>query len=116
MTTDELQAEFEAWISAPPFEHMCDKNGECSAWPGTYKRYETEIAWEAWQAAHASRDAEVEALKKCIEDAPVYYMPTKKPTDQDGWLQVVGSVRALNNMQGKHVRLVIDDEMQEERK
>lgn len=49
----EVRTAFEAWISAPPFEHMCDRNGEDSAWPGTYKRYETELAWEAWQAAAA---------------------------------------------------------------
>lgn len=46
--------QFEAWISSPPFEHMCDRNSENSAWPGAYKRYETELAWEAWQAAISS--------------------------------------------------------------
>lgn len=42
---------FEAWISSKPYEHMCDMVSECSAWPGQYKRYETQLAWEAWQQA-----------------------------------------------------------------
>ncbi len=54
MTNDELRAMFEAWISLPPFEHSCVRNGESSAWPGAYRLYATEIAWEAWQACHAA--------------------------------------------------------------
>jgi len=49
---DEREA-FEAWIKRPPFEHMCDMKSDASAWPGKYKRYETELAWEAWQARAA---------------------------------------------------------------
>lgn len=56
--------EFELWISAPPFEHMCDKLSENSAWTGRYKRYETELAWESWQAGRA---AEREACAKVCE-------------------------------------------------
>lgn len=40
---------FEKWIGSPPFEHSCERNSESSAWPGSYKRYETELAWEAWK-------------------------------------------------------------------
>lgn len=51
---------FERWISSPPFEHMCDRNSETSAWPGAYKRYETELAWEAWkERAQATYNAEL---------------------------------------------------------
>lgn len=57
-----VRAHFEKWISAPPFEHMCDRNSENSAWPGAYKRYETELAWEAWQAAWGSQQAEIDRL------------------------------------------------------
>lgn len=60
-----MRSEFEKWISAPPFEHMCDRNGEGSAWPGAYKRYETELAWEAWQAATA----------RCIEIVETHKVP-----------------------------------------
>lgn len=40
---------FEAWISQPPYEHTCERHGEESAWPGQYREYSTELAWEAWQ-------------------------------------------------------------------
>ena len=43
------RAIFEKWISSPPFELSCEINGELSAWPGNYKCYETELAWEAWK-------------------------------------------------------------------
>ena len=48
---DKIRKDFEAWIMLPPYEHMCDRNSEKSAWRGAYKRYETELAWDAWQAA-----------------------------------------------------------------
>ena len=51
MTDDKTRAEFEELIKSSPFEHMCDRNGDNSAWPGHYKRYETQLAWDVWQAA-----------------------------------------------------------------
>lgn len=52
-----LEAErvkFEKWITAPPFEkptHRNPQDAEVTAWPGAYKDYEVELAWEAWVAA-----------------------------------------------------------------
>lgn len=46
---DKSRKEFESWIMAPPYEHMCDRSGDEMLWPGQYKRYETQLAWEAWQ-------------------------------------------------------------------
>ncbi|WP_420465558.1 hypothetical protein [Panacagrimonas sp.] len=46
MGEEELRAEFEAIISGPPYEHMCDRRGAKSAWPGHYKRYETQLAFD----------------------------------------------------------------------
>ena len=51
MGDDKTRAEFEELIKSSPFEHMCDRNGDNSAWPGHYKRYETQLAWDVWQAA-----------------------------------------------------------------
>lgn len=62
--TDKMRERFEAWISAPPFEHMCDRrpmDERVTCWPGQYKRYETELAWEAWQAALAQPEQRGEA-------------------------------------------------------
>lgn len=54
--------DFEAWISNPPYERMCDRGSPGSAWPRQYKNYETQLAWEAWQAATIKQqelDAEI---------------------------------------------------------
>lgn len=55
--TDELRAKFEAWYVENAFDYPSNPIGsrECG------------LQWKAWQAAHASRDAEVEALRKDAE-------------------------------------------------
>jgi len=53
--------EFEAWVTAPPFERIVTRHGEASAWPGNYKYYEVEFAWCAWKD---SRDKLRAALKE----------------------------------------------------
>jgi hypothetical protein len=63
-----MRDEFESWISLPPVEHMCDRNSGKSAWPGAYKRYETELAWEAYQAAHAAQQKRVEELEAALDE------------------------------------------------
>lgn len=57
MTTDELRSKFEAWYVENAFDYPSNPIGsrECS------------LQWKAWQAAYASRDAEVEALRKDAE-------------------------------------------------
>jgi len=63
MTTDELRAKFEAWITSPPFEMDITKypaNDE-RAWPGSYCSGCVEIAWEAWKEGYASLDTCIEA-------------------------------------------------------
>lgn len=52
--TDAIRKAFEAWVTAPPFEksvarHSMDERKTC--WPGAYRVYEVELAWEAWQDA-----------------------------------------------------------------
>lgn len=53
MTTDELRAKFEAWRDSLPAKH--------------WARYDLSACKLGWDAAHASRDAEVEALCKDAE-------------------------------------------------
>jgi len=67
MTTDELRAKFEAHFSQPPYEWEFVRLSATSAWPDRYSPYYMQCAWEGWQAAYASRDAEVEALRKDAE-------------------------------------------------
>lgn len=58
---DELRAKFEAWAKN---QRLPIRKGNLDA---EYALMETDLAWASWQAAHASRDAEVEALRKDAE-------------------------------------------------
>lgn len=53
MTTDELRAKFEAWM----------RGREGYPFAGQFAN----LMWASYQSAHASRDAEVEALRKDAE-------------------------------------------------
>lgn len=53
---------FEQWISAPPIEkevlrYPADETKY--AWPGSYRDYKVQLAWEAWQEALSSMTPEV---------------------------------------------------------
>ena len=67
MRDDTTRQEFEAWISAPPLERPTARYPEGpkrTIWPGQYKHYDTQLAWEAWQA----RDAEIAAIRAEIAE------------------------------------------------
>jgi hypothetical protein len=52
--TDEMRARFEAWVTSFPFERSVSRNPDDDskyAWPGAYREYEVELAWEAWREA-----------------------------------------------------------------
>lgn len=64
-----MRAQFESWITAPPFERNVDRwpNDESKhAWPGQYKDISVQLAWEAW------KDAFLSGLKKASEIADNY--------------------------------------------
>lgn len=73
MNSQELsRAEFEKWISGPPIErnldrwldHCLDPN---SAWPGQYKDYSVQLAWEAWQKARESQPEHARFLESELD-------------------------------------------------
>ena len=66
---DECRKQFEAFITAPPFERKIKRNGPMSEWPGTYNDYPVELAWCAWQAAWNRRAEQVPEWQP-IETAP----------------------------------------------
>jgi hypothetical protein len=46
------RADFEAWISQPPYERPVERFADdpnVAAWPGAYRVYDVQLAWEAWQ-------------------------------------------------------------------
>jgi len=52
--TTPMRRAFENWISAAPYERDITRNPEGSSdqsWPGHYRDYEVQLAWDAWDAA-----------------------------------------------------------------
>jgi hypothetical protein len=45
------RADFEEWISSPPYEREVTRFSEGSAWPGSYRELDVDLAWQAWSAA-----------------------------------------------------------------
>lgn len=50
-TGDRSRAEFEVWVSAPPYEMSLERQTANGTWPGQYREYGVQLAWEAWQQA-----------------------------------------------------------------
>lgn len=46
---------FEKWAKNPPMEFYLARHDDTAAWPGNYKDYHVECAWQAWQAAIAAQ-------------------------------------------------------------
>ena len=67
--TDELRAKFEAWVSKNTNWSLSRSANESDDDWGPYIHERTACAWLGYQEAHASRDAEVEALKRRVEQA-----------------------------------------------
>lgn len=49
--SEKSRASFEAWAIQPPREFDIAIHGDSGAWPGGYKSYPVQCAWESWQAA-----------------------------------------------------------------
>lgn len=47
--SEDMRAAFERWITSPPYERILSRYTAAQAWPGHYKVYEVQLAWEAWQ-------------------------------------------------------------------
>ncbi|MEK9735745.1 MAG: hypothetical protein VW239_00315 [Candidatus Nanopelagicales bacterium] len=66
----DIRAAFEAWISAPPFEHSLARwpDDWKHTWPGQYARIDTQLAWEAWRESAKARP--VSQPQPAIENQP----------------------------------------------
>jgi hypothetical protein len=51
MDIDEIRKKFEQWAELCPREWEIERCGEHSAWPGQYRDYVVQSAWEAWYEA-----------------------------------------------------------------
>jgi len=56
--------EFEAWISAPPYERRIDRfpGSRDTPWPGQYRDADVDQAWRAWEEATKRAEAERDAM------------------------------------------------------
>lgn len=54
---------FESIIKDSPYSLDAARSGAEAAWPGQYKSYLVQLAWEFWQSAEA------ETARKCAEIA-----------------------------------------------
>ena len=45
------RSRFEAWVSAPPIEKSVERFGPEGSWPGHYRDYGVQLAWESWRRA-----------------------------------------------------------------
>ena len=66
MSDHQQRAAFEAWVSGAPYERPTERypaGAEECVWPGQYRDYPVQLAWEAWQAgeAAATRDEKPQA-------------------------------------------------------
>ncbi len=95
MTTDKLRAKFEAWWL---------RNGD----PFDLHKV---AAWETWQAAHASRDAEIEAMRK---DAERYRWLRDRVTGSDGKPFICIFHGSFGLWSDEYADQAIDDAMQAE--
>ena len=55
---------FEKWATEPPREWDVWLNSPDHNWPDQYKAYHVQCAWEAWQAAKPSFNADSENCVK----------------------------------------------------
>ena len=64
----DMRKQFENWASAPPREFDVERFDEDhDSWPGSYRSYRVQCAWEAWQAAQ--EDGLVADLKRQLAKA-----------------------------------------------
>lgn len=47
-----IRSDFEKHFSQPPYEFALQRYPEDSAWPGSYRCYSEQCAWEGWIDAH----------------------------------------------------------------
>ena len=89
----DCRAEFEKWISSPPFERVPTRYGNDPtkyAWPGAYDEIDVELAWQCWLASfRKSVAAEMLAVLKELQESASYW------SDYDVPLGIVDRINAV---------------------
>lgn len=66
--SETMRKDFEAWITAPPYEKSTATIAGGGMWPGQYVNYEVQLAWEAFAAARR----EVETVTREREETKAW--------------------------------------------
>lgn len=100
----ECRAQFESWVSSPPFEKSTarfpDDHAE-HAWPGCYEEIEVDLAWHAWLEAWTRRgDFDPETppsdVQAEIDEALAGWIPYwRKPISPGEWDKLVSQRRSF---------------------
>lgn len=70
---DTLRATFEATFRATPYEwhpRLFDRNSDGQAWPGQYRVYQTDVAWDAYRAGYEHAIAKAAATVAAMIISP----------------------------------------------
>ena len=88
--TEKMREEFEAWITSPPLEKPVQVNPESSGFPGQYRAYEVQLAWESWQASRAALSIE---------------LPESYPRHRDSYIDVMDAELVVEAIEDAGVRV-----------
>jgi hypothetical protein len=69
---------FEAWISASPFERNISRIPDDPAqhsWPGHYREYEVQLAWEAFEEGTKEPESKLIALEALVKKSSLIEVP-----------------------------------------
>lgn len=109
--TDQDRHAFEAWVSDAPYEKSTARyNNPLDPWPGQYKRVDVELAWQAWLAALAHRDAQLAeadlaALREQLEAAEKRNKELQELADNaESWATEATSLRQQLNNAGSAIQ------------
>jgi len=87
---EKMRAEFEEWITSTPLEKPVHRNPESSGFPGQYRAYEVQLAWESWQASRA---------------ALVVELPKSHPRHRDSCIDVMDAELVVEAIEYAGVRV-----------
>ena len=80
-----MREEFEKWAEELPYEFNLERFGENGSWPGDYRSYPVQCAWNAYQ------DAYLAGAKAMQEEAAQVGM-----RQADNGIVVSSAIRAIN--------------------
>ena len=90
---------FEAFVTTPPFDLGIGRFDDRGAWPGSYRSYDVDLAWQAYKAA---TNAALERAAQVCDAAEIFAWEQWKGTGHphtegvsDGAASLARDIRAL---------------------